>query len=165
MINRDSSTPTEELSLFNPAFVAVLEHAVIVGYASRNKNRAIPLALLYLAIPLVLHGPTRRALPTTVASQMAVWTQSHPEFLAGLPDRVRALRTYVNNGILLGLSHGVLLRSDLGQLTTGALKRRPRGFRITREVEECISKANFVGRWLGTQSDDLTALAFWGLRP
>jgi hypothetical protein len=35
----------------------------------------------------------------------------------------------------------------------------------TAEVDECVEKAGFLGRWFSEQPDPITTLALWGLRP
>jgi hypothetical protein len=156
--------PLEEQALFNPAFLAVLLHAAASEHAQRSHGRALPVVLTYLLVPLNLHGPTRRTLPANVTAQMGEWTRAHPEALAGLDHRTRALQPLVSAGLRLGLTHGTL-RSNHGRIEAGALQRRPRGMARSDEVEACIAKAGFLGRWFSEQPDPLTALALWGLRP
>ena len=40
-----------------------------------------------------------------------------------------------------------------------------RGMARSAEVDACIDKAGFLGRWFAEQPDALTVLALWGLRP
>jgi hypothetical protein len=120
--------------------------------------------LAYLVAPLALHGPTRRQLPSNVTAQMGEWIRAHPDAVAGLGERARALRPLVAAGLRLGLTHG-LLTADTGSLRANALSRRPRGMARTAEVDECIDKAGFLGRWFSEQPDPMTTLALWGLRP
>jgi hypothetical protein len=156
--------PVEELALFNAAFVALLVRRAVDEHERRSGGRPFPTMLAYLALPLALHGPTRRALPGNVTAQMGEWVRAHPEAAAGLGVRARALRPLVSAGLRLGIAHG-LLTVDAGGLRANALPRRPRGMARSVEVEECIDKAGFLGRWFSEQPDPLTMLALWGLRP
>jgi hypothetical protein len=77
---------------------------------------------------------------------------------------VRALRPLVSAGLRLGLAHG-LLTAEAGALRANALPRRPRRMARSTEVDQCIGKAGFLGRWFSEQPDPVTTLALWGLRP
>jgi hypothetical protein len=156
--------PVEELALFNPAFLTLLVRQAADDYARRSNGRGFPTMLAYLAVPLALHGPTRRQLPSNVTAQMGEWIRAHPEAAAGLGVRVQAMRSLVSGGLRLGLAYG-LLSADAGTLRANALPRRPRGMPRTAEVDECINKAGFLGRWLSGQPDPVTTLALWGLQP
>jgi hypothetical protein len=155
--------PVEELALFNPAFLAVMLRRAVEEHETRSDGRAMPTVLGFLVAPLTLHGPTRRSLPVTVRSQMGEWIRSHPEASAGLGDRARALQPLVSEGLRLGLQYG-LVSADGSGVRPGRLRRRPRGMARTEEVDECIEKAAFLGRWFSEQPDPITTLALWGLR-
>jgi hypothetical protein len=99
-----------------------------------------------------------------VTAQMGEWIRGHPEAAAGLAERARAMRPLVSSGIRLGLAHG-LLTADARSIRARALPRRPRGMARSAEVDECIDKAGFLGRWFSEQPDPVTTLALWGLRP
>lgn len=152
----------EERALFNPAFIARLLHS-----ATRDHDRAgrgaTPVPFLYVIPPLALHRHSREQLPTNAATQMHVWTREHVRVLVGLPARTIALRPLVSDAICLALRHGVL-RSNGGSVLPGSVRRRQRDMAATPEVDECVSAAQFLGRWFARQPDPATALALWGLR-
>jgi hypothetical protein len=156
--------PVEELALFNAAFLALLIRRAADEHYRRSGGLALPTLLVYLALPLALHGPTRRALPNIVTALMGEWVRAHPEVAAGLDDRARALLPLISAGLRLGLSHN-LFTAHSGALRASALPRRPRGMTRSVEVDECVDKAGFLGRWFSEQSDAVTTLALWGLRP
>jgi hypothetical protein len=156
--------PIEELALFNAAFLALLVRRAADEHERRSDGQLLPTMLVYLALPLALHGPTRRQLPSNVAAQLGEWIRAHPDTAAGLGERARALRPLVSSGLRLGLTHG-LITAESGRIRALALRRRPRGMPRSAEVEECIDKAGFLGRWFSEQPDPVTTLALWGLRP
>jgi hypothetical protein len=159
-----STRPVEELALFNAAFLALLVRRATDEHERRSKGQPLPTMLAYLALPLALHGPTRRTLPRNVKAQMGEWIRAHPDASAGLGYRVRALRPFVSAGLRLSLTHG-LLTADAGALRANMLPPRPRGMARSAEVNECVDKAGFLGRWFSEQPDPPTTLALWGLRP
>lgn len=154
--------PFEEEALFNPALLALLVRAAAHEHVTRSR-RSMPVALGYVVAPLALHGPTRRSLPSNVTAQMGEWVRLNPEALVGLAERTRALRPFVSAGIRLGLRHQ-LIRGEPGALTALPLPRRPRGMARSGEVDACLTKAGYLGRWFSEQPDWTTALAWWGLR-
>lgn len=156
--------PVEELALFNAAFLALLVRRAAEEHERRSGGRPLPTMLAYLALPLALHGPTRRQLPNNVTAQMGEWIRAHPDAAAGLADRARALLPLVSSGLRLGLAHRLLI-AETGTVRASAMARRPRGMARSTEVEECIDKAGFLGRWFSEQPDPVTTLALWGLRP
>lgn len=156
--------PVEEQALFNPAFLALVIRRAAEEHEDRGGGRLLPVTLAYLVAPLALHGPTRRQLPTHVTTQMGEWIRNHPDASAGLDVRARALRPLVSAGLAMGLRHGLVVGED-GALRALAVRRRPRGMARSAEVDACIGKAGFVGRWFAEQPDALTVLALWGLRP
>ena len=155
--------PIEEAALFNPAFLALIARRAADEYERRSSGRALPTVLVYVVVPLALHGPTRRTLPSNVTAQMGEWIRAHPAATAGLGHRARALRPLVSGGLRLGLVHGLLL-AEAGSLRAGPLPRRPRGMVRSAEVDACIDKSGFLGRWFSEQPDATTAMALWGLR-
>lgn len=157
--------PVEELALFNAAFLVLLIRRAADEHERRSGGRPLPTILAYLALPLALHGPTRRQLPSNVTAQMGEWIRAHPDAAAGLGDRAHALRPLVSSGLRLGLAQSLLIAETGGAVRARALPRRPRGMARSVEVEECIDKAGFLGRWFSEQPDPLTTLALWGLRP
>ncbi len=156
---------SEEVALFNPAFLARLLHAAASDY-EKAVERAMPVALAFLAVPLVLHKPTRDDLPTHASSQMQAWIREHPRHMARLDARVVGMRPFIGVAVRFGLQHGVLTSAD-GRLGAGTVKRRPRGHAAleSAEVHDCLRVAGFLGRWFARQPDTATLLALWGLQP
>jgi hypothetical protein len=110
--------PIEELALFNAALLALLVRRAAEEHERRSGGRPLPTMLAYLALPLALHGPTRRQLPSNVTAQMGEWIRAHPDAAAGLDDRARALLPLVTSGLRLGLACGLLVAG------TGTVRER-----------------------------------------
>jgi hypothetical protein len=155
--------PFEEEALFNPAFLGLLVRESAKQHDERSGGRPMPAVLAYLIAPLALHGPTRQALPTHVTAQMGEWVRAHPALLVDLASRARSLRPLVSTATCFGLRHGLLDGED-GAIRAGNVKRRPRGMPKSTDVEDCLSRAGFLGRWFAEQADATTTLAIWGLR-
>jgi hypothetical protein len=156
---------SEEVALFNPAFLARLLRAAVNDYG-RAEARDMPVPLAFLLIPLVLHKATRDDLPTYASSQMQKWIREHPRHLAQLDARVLGMRSFIGLAVRFGVQHGVLTSAD-GAIGAGNVKRRPAGHAVleSAEVDDCLLVASFLGRWFARQPDTATLLALWGLQP
>lgn len=155
---------SESSALFNPAFCAVLLNKACAAYESKS-DVAMPVTFAFLILPSALHKPTREALPGTTASGMWTWLRNNPIILMDFAERVRSFRPLAAAGIAYGVQHAVLIGAA-GIVTAGALSRRPRSLRPTNDWNDCVKSAEFLGRWFGgTDTDEATTLAHWGVTP
>jgi hypothetical protein len=161
-----SMRPREEANLFNPVFLSQLVDRVAVGHTG-TVGSGIPWPLVYLTLPIVLHKPTRDALPHSISTSMASWTRDHPLLVSALPSRARSLRAHVTECLLFGLSHAVINHDDARILPGQRARRSPTlPWRDpTDDYRECANRATFVGRWCGTAGLPATIFALWGVRP
>lgn len=158
------SLDSETSTLFNPAFCATLLNKATTGHQSKV-NTAMPITFAFLILPSALHKPTREALPSTTAASMWSWLRTNPILLMDFPDRVRSFRPFTSAAVTYGLRHGVLTGS-VGVLAAGSIRRRPRTLRPTEDWLACMKAAEFLGKWFGgTDVDEATTLAQWGVRP
>src|SRR3954447_13061814 len=100
--------PTEVAHLFNPAFLATL-----LGYAShgfmKERSTGLPWIFSFLLLPLILHKATREIAPKTKITKFQTWTQKNPAILVGFAERARHMEPYVREGIMFGVSTGILV--------------------------------------------------------
>lgn len=156
----DSETST----LFNPAFCALLLNKACASYEAKAFE-PMPVTFAFIILPSALHKPTRDALPSTTASSMWGWQRANPVLLMDFAERVGTFRPFTAGAITFGLRHAVL-RGSLGSISAGAVRRRPRTLHPTEDWDACLKAAHFLGRWFGgSESDEATALARWGVRP
>lgn len=157
------SRPSERDALLNPAFVSLVLAQVCAGYVDRAK-RPLPLSLAFVAIPIILHGPTRSELPRQARSKLAPWLDQHPVLRAGFALRARSLRPAVQAGIRAGLRSGVLSLDDAG-LHGAPPKHSADGVELSLEVNEILDRAKFVGGWIGLSGPPAGIYALWRVRP
>jgi ABC-three component (ABC-3C) system Middle Component 3 len=150
--------PQVEATLLNPALLASLLSVAADSYeAKRNEPMIWPLA--FLVPPLVLHGPTRDALPKTVATHLPTWIRRQPLVRAGFPQRAARLTPLTREGLRFGMKHGVLALED-GHLR-GTLS--PPG--TDNELAHLLKSGALVGRWLAKLDQPSSAFALLGARP
>lgn len=160
---REDTLGSEPITLFNPAFCAVLLNKAAGAYEKKSKC-ALSLTYAFLILPSALHLTTRRKLPSKTSASMWSWVRSHPDIVLDFADRARSLRPFTADAIKFGLQYGALIYTR-GSLSSGTLKRRPRNFQATNDWQDCVNAAEFLGRWFGlSKVDEPTMLTLWGVR-
>jgi Family of unknown function (DUF6521) len=149
--------PRVEATLLNPALLAVLLAAAANDYDTEETGMPWPLA--FLIPPLVLHRPTRDALPRNTRTHLSTWIRREPLLRAGFPARAAAMVPLTREGLRFGLRAGVLGRD--GPMLTGHLDTEaPNG-----ELRQLISRAALLGRWLAKTDQPSTVFALLGVAP
>lgn len=149
--------PRVEATLLNPALVAVLLASAARDYETDGVGMPWPLA--FLVPPLVLHRPTREALPRNTRTHFSTWIRRYPLLRAGFPDRAAAMVPITREGVRFGLRAGVLARQ--GAALSGHLDvEAPAG-----ELRQLIRQAALVGRWLAKTDQPSTVFALLGVAP
>ena len=148
-------------ALFNPAFVAALIGRAADGHRS-EREIPLPVPLGYLIAPLVLHTPTREALPR-VNARLAKWADDHQLARAELRSRAPQLIGVTRHALRFGLRHDLILLVPAGIEPGPALARlrAPTG----ADAADCWKKARLLGRWLPRAGPPATVLALFGVRP
>jgi hypothetical protein len=151
----------EIAALLNPAFCGTLLLESVNAHGG-----AMPFALGFLVLPLVLHRKTRELMPPSVNTALQVWIERNPEVKVGLAERVRVLAPFTRETLSFCLLNDTLHVADGSAcLETRPLarKRRVRP-RPTAEVVQCLQKAALIGRWFAL-STPATTYALFGIRP
>ena len=160
-----SERSIEQARLLNPAFLAVLIWSCADGYNSVSQG-GIPYPLLFVGMPIILHKPTRAILPSSIRTSMAVWLGRNTHVHIRFTERAVSLVPLVKEGVLFGVN-GQLLSFASSQVV---ITSRPRSIHrflreSSEEVQDCIRKAKFVGRWLASSGNYTTVMALWGVMP
>lgn len=158
----DEAGGSERDALLNPALLAVLLAQAAAGHRRRT-DAPMPMSLAFLAAPIVLHGPTRRALPTRVTAKPGAWLDDHPLLRAGFAVRARSVAPAVRAGMREGLRAGVL--ELVGDSLVGHPPKRSAALKLSSEVDEIFKRAEFVGGWLGLAGPPVGSFAMWRVRP
>lgn len=159
--------PKEEANLFNPAFCAVVLGEFVKEF-QKAKGGACPYILLFCALPLSLHGKSRRALPSTTLTSLFSWRERNPEVLVGFAERARSLRPVVQEAVRFSIEREALSFADDGGLVLGA-KPPTAGKKfeeaLTADAWECVTAARMLGRWFAKAGATSTIMAAWGVKP
>lgn len=159
--------PSEIANLLNPAFCALLLHDSIEDfYRESVLKKGIFYGLSFLILPIVLHNPTRDALPKTTAPLMSDWLQQTPQVLVGFADRTRLLVPFTKEAIVFGMHKRTLEISKEGYLIPGTLELLSTSlWSDEAEAALCIKSAKMLGRWLARSGDPKTIFRTWGVCP
>lgn len=152
----------EEANLLNPAFCGALLCCSVSGYVSQNDS-PMPLPLIFLPLPILLHGPTRADLPLGASADFNAWALRHRQVLVGFPARARSLVPYTGEALTFCATRG-MLTIEGGAVQKGKLT--PAKVRKTNETLDEIGKAAvMLGRWLAKSGSVATVYALWGIAP
>jgi hypothetical protein len=160
-----SDRPVEQARLLNPAFLAALIWSSAEGYGSID-DQGIPYPLLFVAMPVVLHKSTRESLPQSSRTSLAAWIGKNPQVHVRFGERASSLVPLVKEGVIFG-TNGKLLTVPSTRIIAAKRPRSMASFlkEASGEVNDCITKAKFVGRWFASSGDYTTVMAFWGVAP
>lgn len=161
-----ATRPKEEAYLLNPAYLAIIVRRLAVGYGKAVDGRGLPYPLSLLGTAMVLHGPTRRALPYTTRTSMYLWLRDRAELRLDTPNRAVALSKYVREAALFGHAHGILsVDANLDLRPAGRITESRVTALETGEMRSIFQAATKVGRWFAIAGDTNTILSLWGVRP
>lgn len=151
-----SDRPQIVAAYLNPALLSVVVLSAARGYAQRGE--LMPWPMSFLVAPLVLHRPTREALPGNTRTHLSTWVQRNPLLRAGLPARAESLASSVSEGLRFGLRHGEFTMQD------GRLRSRV-NIRVSNNehLEVLIKSATLAGRWLSLSQVPSTPFALLGV--
>ena len=158
--------PKEEAHLLNPAFCCITLASAIRGYMGA-RNEGLPVPIVFMVLPIVLHKPTRDALPHNIRTSMAAWLQEKSAMRVMFYERLISLKPHTIEAIQYGMLFDWLLPKEGGLLET-SLKDSTINQAIAKssdEARDCIMRARFVGKWFAAVGTTYTAMAFWGIRP
>ncbi len=162
----------EERNLLNPAFCAVILWFLAKGYnteanALSEPQNQMPITLAFVGSSFVLRGQTRRVLPTTTRTSLPGWVTDHPLQRSAVAKGVEVLRPFVREAIMVGTQQGLLdLAGGPTLIADINAKRRINKYlqQATHDVQECASRAEFVGRWLAKSGTPSTVLSLLGMQ-
>jgi hypothetical protein len=147
-------------ALFNPAFVSAVVARAAVGH-ERDHHRPLPLTLAFLIPPLVLHAPTRTALPA-VHARLAIWADRNPVLRASFAVRAPGFTPLTRRALRFGQRHQIIT-IGVGGISPGVALDATEA--LPGDVAECFRAATQLGRWLPRAGSVSTIYALLGVRP
>jgi len=160
-----SDRPVELARLLNPAFLAALIWSCTEGYGSIDAQ-GIPYPLSFAAMPIVLHKSTRERLPRSISTSLAGWLGENPQVHVRFAERATSLVPLIKEGVLFGVN-GQRLNISSSRIVAAPKPRSMARFlrESSGEVQHCMTKAKFVGRWFASSGDYTTVMTLLGVMP
>lgn len=157
--------PREEAHLLNPAFCCIVISGACTGYQETIES-GLPFPLTFMVLPIVLHKPTRTALPNSIRTSLPAWIQENASARVQFYERLMSLKPHTREAIAYGLQfdyfafHGGKLRANIRKnIINRALNL------LEDEARECVLRARFLGKWFASVGSAETTMALWGIRP
>lgn len=161
-----TARPKEEAYLLNPAFCCTTLSAAMWGYTD-VKGQGLHFPLAFMVLPIVLHMPTRKALPPNTRTSMAAWLQDNTNARVEFYERLVSLKPHTKEAIHFGMLvkwivpvTGGLLQTKLDEREINRTIRN-----LADEARECVMRARFLGKWFAAAGPAHTVMALWGVRP
>lgn len=150
--------PRVESNLLNPALIGLTIAYAAAGYTT-DHARPMPWPVAFVIPPLVLHRPTRSALPANVRTHFASWVSGHPALMVGFPRRAAVMAEPTREGLRLALrARRIVLVESAIRATT--LATAPQG-----ELGQLLRASSLVGRLLARLDQPSTAFAILRVTP
>lgn len=157
--------PSEEAALYNPAFCGELIARAVAAYFA-SSDRAFPLPLAFVVLPLTLARGLRDQLPGRSDSMFAIWASQHEAMLAELSDRILSLRPVTREALLFMAQHRALTISPRG-IAPGPspMKLSAKRCATSDDLADMQRAARLLGRWFANQGNVSAVLLTMGVRP
>lgn len=156
--------PIEVRTLFNPAFCGVILYSAIQSY-QKEIGSGMPIPLVFLVLPLVLHSKTRTCLPRAKTSNLGLWCKENESQLIMLAERAQSLNRIVIQTIaLLCLDEHFKIENSL--ITVGKkIGGIPAYLNTSDEIKEIYNKSAFLGKWFANAGEVSNVYTYLGVRP
>jgi hypothetical protein len=150
--------PAALRATLNPLLVAGVLAWSSRAYEDASDGVPMPWPLAFVTPALVLHVPSRTALPGSTAKRLLTWRDENDLLISELPARCATLREYNQAGLRAGLRHGLLEIDGAGLRGLASSSRTP------RELRELQRASALIGRWFAPLPT-ATVLATLGMTP
>ncbi|MGY5884350.1 three component ABC system middle component [Modestobacter lacusdianchii] len=157
MTRWDEQPPAVRATL-NPLLVAGVLSWSSRAYQETADRQPMPWPLAFVVPSLVLHAPSRDALPGSTAKRFLAWRDENDLLVAGVPARCLALRPFTRAGLRAGLRHRLL------EINGAGLRGLLPPARTPSDLQALQRSSALVGRWLAPLPT-ATVLATLGVTP
>lgn len=154
--------PPEIAYQYNPAFLGELIFRFCAAYMQKGKT-GVPYPVFYVVLPLVLFKDTRSTIQPKSHRQLRTWITKNPHATLHLPQRARQLVPYFKEALMLLLSTGRITVER--NLLVPQEKCRPVGELFDHAMLHYYAKAEALGRWCGTETDEVSIYIMLGVKP
>jgi len=157
---------SEEINLYNPAYVGVVLYQAIREFQKKNTS-GFHCALTYIVVPLSISPKYLKILPTTTATPIASWGARHEGELIGFASDVSAYVDIVHTAIAFLLEHNAVMLNEKGYyiLTDAYFPQKPKYIIDNIRFKDSFLATGLLGRWFAEASTVESIYAQLGIRP
>lgn len=152
-----------EAALFNPAFCGELLTKTVTSYNTTSKLGQFPYAMSYLILPLLLSEDFFLALPKRATTNFVSWVVTNEHLLIGLDGRVKSMKAYTDESLMICLLSGLLSLGNNGSLMAGEANFNKLRNNNRDDVDALSKRAEIIGAWLGKAGDVTTVYSLLGI--
>lgn len=155
--------PEEIKYLLNPAFCARIIYSALEEY-EKISSKSMPVALIYLILPLILHKSTRERINSKIS--FTNWAYRDSNLLIGFSRRAKEMVSFTNEAIEFLLQSRIIILNSNGYFEINKILNSLSKTKYTdEEVYDCIKKAEHVARWFWRTGKVETVYIILGVRP
>jgi hypothetical protein len=168
MSTNDTQPPTrtavsdDERALFNPAYLAAILAAGAEAHRRTYKTE-LPLMLAWVLPIMAVPRFVRHQLPGSIRPYLANWIEEHPLVRADLRRLAPLYTPATRQGLRFGIRHQILTLTPAGVSEARGAKAIWAG--APGEVNESLTAARLLSRWLPRSGPLPTTFTLLGLRP
>ena len=161
--------PIEVAYLLNPAFCTVLLLDSIRAYEKLDK-KGMSYFLVFLVLPLLLHGKTRKNIPVKHKTTLFEWVKKQQITNYLLAEHIRQKQPYTKEALMFAIQQDILKFGDEEQ-NTGNILATTRNLHDddiwtkSDTADEFKRKAGVIGGWFGEVGDVATIYRVLGIYP
>lgn len=152
-----------EAALFNPAFCGELLTKTVTAYNTACTQGGFPYAMSYLVLPLLLNEDFFQALPKRSSTSFVSWVVTNEHLLIGLDGRVKSMKAYTDESLMICLLSGLLSLENNGCLTAGEANFNKLRNNKRDDVDALSKRSEVIGAWLGKAGDVTTVYSLLGI--
>lgn len=161
-MNSWKERPLEIANLFNPAFCSYIIY-ITLQETIKLKKSSVPIAILYLILPLLLNKKILANASTKV--KMHVWIQENQSLFIDFSEQVRDFIEITNESIEYLLKFDLIYINNLGEFQLKEKKKMNKeAEELNEEILEIKKNVKKIARWFSLGSTKAIYISL-GVRP
>ncbi len=161
-MNSWNERPVEVANLFNPAFCSYIIYSTLKETIKLKKS-SVPIAILYLILPLLLNKKILIDASTKV--KMHVWIQENPFLFIDFSEQVKDFIEITNESIEYLLKFDLIYINNIGEFELKEKKKiNTEAEKLNEEILEIQKNVKKIARWFASGTTEAIYISL-GVRP
>lgn len=154
--------PEITANLVNPAFCSEIMRVCATAYKQEAKSN-FPFALSVLVLPLILNNAIRMRLPKNKSNTIHGWINENEDLKIGLANSISSFIPFTRETVMFAIAHNSLSIDENGSID---IKPRRGKFKTNNEeINNCLKKAEVIGKVFSKSGNPLTIYSILGIKP